>query len=188
MALIMPDLAGYGPALQAAAVIGGTFVLEDAATVLTAVAARAGSIQTSLALASLYAGIVLGDLGLYGLGALAARNAWARRLLPPAAQRNGQDWLRRHVFRVVFASRFVPGARLPTYTACGFLGAGFRPFLFAAVVATSIWTTMLFGASLAAGEVIIRYLGPWRWAGAAGFAAAVVLIGRLVRHKEAARP
>ncbi len=184
----MLDLAGRNPALQAAAVIGGTFVLEDAATVLTAIAARAGSIRTSLALGSLYAGIVLGDLGLYGLGMLSARVGWARRLLPPAARQEGQDWLREHVFRVVFASRFVPGARLPTYTACGFLRAGFRPFLAAAVVATSVWTTMLFGVSLAAGEVLVRYLGPWRWAGAAGFAAAVVAIGRFARRMQAARP
>ncbi len=184
----MLELAGRSPALQAAAVVGGTFVLEDAATVLTAIAARAGSIRTSLALGSLYAGIVLGDLGLYGIGMLSARFGWARRLLPPAARRDGQNWLRGRVFRVVFASRFVPGARLPTYTACGFLGVGLGPFLAAAVVATSIWTTMLFGASLAAGEVLVRYLGPWRWVGAAGFAAAIAVIGRLARRMPAMRP
>ena len=180
-------LAGHAPAVQAALVIGGTFVLEDATTVLTAMAARTGVISHPLALCSLYAGIVLGDLGLYGLGMLGARVRWARRLLPAAARAEAQDWLRGRVFRVVFASRFLPGARLPTYTACGFLGADLRRFLGAAVVATSAWTTLLFGLSLVAGEVLIRYLGPWRWVGAAGLAAAVVLIGRGLAHLRTVR-
>jgi hypothetical protein len=87
----MLELADRSPALQAAAIVGGTLVLEDAATVLTAIAARAGSVRTSLALASLYAGIVLGDLGLYGLGTLSAQVGWTRQ-----ATRNGQP----HVFLV----------------------------------------------------------------------------------------
>ncbi len=182
----MLDLAGHVPALQAAAVILGTFVLEDAATVLTGVAARAGTISVPLALSSLYAGIVLGDLGLYGLGRLSARVAWARRFVPDAARQRGEAWLRGRVFTVVFASRFVPGARLPAYTACGFLGGDLRAFLAAAVVATSIWTSALFGVSMVVGEVLAQHLGTWRWVGAAGFAIVVVMAGRIAgRWQEA---
>ncbi|MBN8900185.1 MAG: hypothetical protein J0H57_04055, partial [Rhodospirillales bacterium] len=55
--------AGTSPFLQAAAIVLGTFILEDAATVGAAMQAQAGGIPIPLALGSLYVGIVLGDLG-----------------------------------------------------------------------------------------------------------------------------
>jgi membrane protein DedA with SNARE-associated domain len=165
--------------LQAGLIIGGTFILEDAATVLAAMQAQSGGVSTGVALVSLYVGIVLGDIGLYGLGRLAAQFAWARRLIPPRAQRPSRQWLAAHVLRVVFISRFLPGARLPTYTACGFLGASFPRFVLATSAATLIWTTALFTISLHLGRVLMDYLGAWRWAGAAGFILTLAVIGHL---------
>jgi membrane protein DedA with SNARE-associated domain len=182
------DPAGSWPALQALLILLGTFILEDAATVLAAMRAQDGSISVPLALVALYAGIVLGDLGLYGMGRLAARAPWAARLIPAEARRGGQEWLGRRVVAVVFISRFVPGARLPTYTACGFLGADLRRFTLAAIGATLIWTTLLFGASLQVGALLLTYLGTWRWIGAAGFALALILIGRALARLHAWRP
>lgn len=170
--------AAHYPVLEALAIIGGTFVLEDAATVLAAAQVQEGNLSAALALGSLYVGIVLGDLGLYGLGRLAALVPWARRLVPPEATRRGRAWLSRRVVRVVFASRFLPGARLPTYTACGFFGASFVKFAATAVVATLIWTTSLFGLSVRLGQALADTLGTWRWAGFVGFAVCVVLAGR----------
>jgi membrane protein DedA with SNARE-associated domain len=176
----IPAIAGHAPALQALVIILGTFVLEDAATVLAAMDAQSGDVSKLLALGALYAGVVLGDLGLYGLGYLAARWPWAARLLPPPRHAQGRAWLRARTMRVVFASRFIPGARLPTYTACGFFGVGLRRFAFAAIAATLVWTSLLFGVSLHVGSALIHVLGPWRWAGAVGFAAAMVLLGRVL--------
>lgn len=173
------------PILQALAIVLGTFVLEDAATVIAAAQASAGKVPEPLALGSLYVGIVLGDLGLYGLGALAARVPWARRLIPPARAEQGREWLRRHVVKAVFVSRFVPGMRLPTYTACGFLGAHLGRFALAAIGATLIWTTLLFAVSLRIGALLLQHLGAWRWVGVVGFALTVVLLGRLAARAHA---
>jgi membrane protein DedA with SNARE-associated domain len=171
--------AGHHPLLQAAAIVLGTFILEDAATVLAAMQAAQGSMAASLALGSLYIGIVLGDLGLYGLGRLAALVPPVARLLPPHRQDILRGWLNGRVFRVVVVSRFLPGLRLPTYTTCGFVGADLRQFALAVVVATICWTSMLFGVSLRIGEVLMDHFGAWRWAGAAGFVLCVVVAGRL---------
>jgi len=177
--------------LQPLAIILATFVLEDAATVGTAMAVQDGHVVLLTGLLALYAGIVLGDLGLYGLGRLAAHFAWVRRWIPaqPAAQ--GRAWLERHVFKTVFVARFLPGVRLPTYTACGYLGASLSRFALAAVGATLIWTTLLFGVSLRVGQVLMDHLGIWRWAGAAGFGLTVVVAarvaGRLAARASAAR-
>ena len=144
-----------------------------------AVEVQDGHIAMPVALVSLYLGIVLGDLGLYGLGRLASAVPWARRLIPPERQFRGRDWLDRHVFKVVFVARFLPGVRLPTYTTCGFLHASFLRFALAATGATLIWTSMLFALSVRVGAVLLAHLGAWRWVGVAVFIIAIVVAGRL---------
>jgi membrane protein DedA with SNARE-associated domain len=181
------NMAGDSGALQAAVIILGTFILEDAATVIAAMQVESGGLSLPLALGSLYAGIVLGDLGLYTLGALSRRVRWISRWVPAARKRLGREWLGDRVFHVVFISRFIPGARLPTYTACGFLHASLRRFALAAIVATLIWTSLLFGVSLKIGALLMDYLGAWRWAGAIGFAAVLILIGRAAARLQEAR-
>ncbi len=182
------DLHGHGPVLQGLLIVLGTFVLEDAATVLAAMDVQVGRVPLMIGLGSLYVGIVLGDIGLYGLGYLAARAPWARRWVPPEKLRHSKDWLGKHLVRTVFISRFLPGARLPTYTACGFLNASLGLFTLTAIGATLIWTSLLFGVSLHIGKLLMDYLGVWRWVGMAGFALTIVLVGRLavrLRNTEA---
>ena len=110
----LTTVAGHKVWLQAVVVVLGTFVLEDAATVLAAMQVQTGQLQPDVALLALYAGIVLGDLGLYGLGALSARVPMVARWVPPRRMRQGRAWLDGRVFKVVFISRFIPGARMPT--------------------------------------------------------------------------
>lgn len=164
--------------LQAALILGGTFVLEDAATLLAAMQVATGAISLPLALGALYAGIVLGDLGLYTLGFLSASNRWARRLVPRRRRNLGREWVSRRMFPLVLVSRFVPGLRLPTYTTLGFLRAPLRKFAAAAIAATLLWTSGLFFLSLKLGVLLMRYLGVWRWAGLAVFLILIVIVGR----------
>jgi membrane protein DedA with SNARE-associated domain len=172
-------VAGKSPVLQGAAIIVGTFILEDAATAAAAMSVQEGTVQLPVGLVSLYLGIVLGDIGLYGMGRLAASFSWAERLIPQPRQDRGRAWLERHVFKVVFISRFLPGVRLPTYTACGFLGANFSKFVTAAIGATLIWTSALFLLSMRVGKFLVENLGQWRWVGFAAFLIAIFLAGRL---------
>lgn len=165
--------------LQSVAIISGTFVLEDAATLFAAMQVAVGAISMKLALFSLYVGIVLGDLGLYGLGRLSATHKWAEKLVPQHRQDLGRDWVKGKVIPLVFVSRFVPGLRLPTYTTLGFLRASFWQFTLAAVCATLIWTTGLFFISLKLGVLMAHYLGIWRWVGIGVFFIVIILVGRL---------
>jgi membrane protein DedA with SNARE-associated domain len=171
--------AGHSLLLQAATIILATFILEDAATVIAAMEAAQGTISIAVALTSLFVGIVLGDLGLYGLGRVSTHIRWIARRLPPHRTETINAWLRGRVFQVVFISRFLPGLRLPTYTTCGFLGADLRQFTLAAIVATTCWTSMLFGVSLRVGHFLMDHFGAWRWLGAAGFVVFVIIAGRL---------
>jgi membrane protein DedA with SNARE-associated domain len=169
--------AGSKP-LQAATIIAGTFILEDAATLLAAMQVATGAISLPLALITLYAGIVLGDLGLYGLGRASASHDWAKRLVPPRRQDIGREWVSSRVIPLVLVSRFIPGLRLPTYTTLGFLKAPLQKFTLAAIGATLIWTSGLFFISMKLGFLLMHYLGVWRWAGLAVFCAILILISR----------
>jgi membrane protein DedA with SNARE-associated domain len=182
-------LAGLSPWFQAAAIIVGTFILEDAATVAAAMQVEDRALPLWLALISLYAGIVLGDLGLYALGRLSARIPWIARQLPPHRQETIRAWIDGRIFRVVLGSRFLPGLRLPTYTTCGFVGADLRQFTLAAIIATGAWTSLLFTTSLRVGQFLMDHLGAWRWAGAACFVVVIILAGRAAASglKEASR-
>jgi membrane protein DedA with SNARE-associated domain len=173
-------LTGHSPWLQAAAIVIGTFILEDAATAAAGMAAQAGSVPVPLAIGALFVGIVLGDLGLYGAGRAAALMPWVRRWLPRQRQAAIRAWLDGHVFKIVLVSRFLPGVRLPTYTTCGFVGADLRQFTLAAAIATCVWTSGLFALSLQIGQLLMDHLGAWRWVGGAGFVLFVVLAGRAV--------
>ena len=182
------SLDGHNPVVQGVLILLGTFVLEDAATVLAAMDVEVGQVTILIAIVALYIGIILGDLGLYGLGRLAVATPWARRWAPPERFARGGQWLREHVVKTVFISRFVPGARLPTYTACGYFHASLRRFALASVGATLIWTTLLLGVSLHLSLYLSDHLGAWRWAGMAGFALTVVAAGRIAARMQAAEP
>ena len=171
------------PALQALAIVAGTFVLEDAATVLTALEVQSGGIALPVALAALVGGIVLGDIGLYGLGRLSALVPGIDRLVPRRRRDLGAAWLHPRTARVVVASRFLPGMRLPTYTACGFLRAPFRVFTLATAGATLAWTSSLFALSLWLGDALLAWLGAWRWAGVLFLCLALLALGRLAARK-----
>jgi membrane protein DedA with SNARE-associated domain len=171
------------PILQALSVIGATFILEDAATVVTAIQVQAGSIPLELGLGSLYIGIVLGDMGLYGLGRLAAIIPWMERFIPPRRRDIGRDWLNSRLAKVILISRFLPGLRLPTYTTCGFLGASFLIFTMTAIVATLVWTSLLFSISMKLGHYILAYLGAWHWAGVAVLCVVLLVASRLVARQ-----
>lgn len=178
--------AGQNAWLQAVAIIGGTFVLEDAATILAAIDAASGGIAVWLALVSLYAGVVLGDLGLYGLGRLATSVPLLRRWVGEKRIRRGRAWLRHRpgrLIRVVLVSRFLPGMRLPTYTACGFVHAGFGQFALGATIGVLLWTSILFGVSMKLGSLIMRYLGAWGWVGLGGMLLVLLIGGRLLARR-----
>ncbi len=183
---------GFAPALlaaatsplgQAVAIILGTFVLEDATTVLAAMRVTDGALSGPLALAALCLGVAIGDLGLYGLGRLAARLGWLRRWIGEPRIRWGRAWLGDRLVSTVVATRFLPGTRLPTYTACGFLGLPFGRFAVAASGATLVWTSLLFGLSLELGAVADRYVATWRWPGGVMIALALVLVGRWIASR-----
>ncbi len=159
-----------------------TFVLEDVATVSAALLSSYGHIQPEMAYVCLLAGIILGDLGLYGLGYGASRFKWAQSILEKKRVVMVHDWLDQREVVAVLAARFVPGARLPTYTAMGFFQLSFIKFMITVFVASVLWTTILFVAIFQIGEVFVEELHALRWPLAAIMILAVIFVPRLIQY------
>jgi membrane protein DedA with SNARE-associated domain len=181
-------LAALGhPVLLFAAIVAATFVLEDPATVAAALLAADGLVAPGLALAALWFGVAAGDLGLYGLGALGARSRLGRRWVDPVRTEGLRARLRGRTITVLVTARFIPGLRLPTFTAAGAIGLPFGRFVLAVVAATLVWTSLLFGAFYALGRAAEEVLGAWRWAAAAVLVLAVWALERAAVRSRWAR-
>ncbi len=174
------------PIEQVGAIILGTFILEDATTALVALAVSEMLLTPATALIGLYLGVSLGDFGLYWSGRLAARYPWLHRLVRVDHRRFVSGLLGNNALLAVFSSRFVPGMRLPTYTAFGFFHIPFLRFALPVVLATLIWTSLLFGLCLLFGRYVFSELGEWRWCVAIAVAAALVVFVRW-RYRRAMR-
>lgn len=160
------------------AVIIGTLILEDPTTVLVGVLAADHVIPVPVALVSLYIGIILGDIGLYGLGYLASTHPWLGRFVHHERLAPLKSWLTNRYQVTIFSVRFIPGLRLPTYTACGFFRTNFTTFCTTAIGATLIWTTILFYASFWFGALTSQWLDSVRYGLAALFLLILFFIGR----------
>ena len=179
---------GSDPFALGVAILLATFVLEDAATAGAALLAADGIVPVSVAIVALFVGITLGDLGLYGMGWLAARNARARRMLQHRAAQDMSKWMHQRVITMVFSVRFVPGARLPSYTASGLFGLPFWRFAIATTLAASLWTSVVFTVIYFFGTYYHDRLGPWRWVIAAGAVMALILMPKMRQVLRKSKP
>jgi len=176
-------LANYAdrPGLMALLIFLFTFILEDAATVSSALLASYGRIPPLVAYVALALGIMTGDAGLYGLGYLARKFTWAEKILHKRGVGMVQSWLNAREIQAIIAARFIPGARLPTYTAMGFFRLSFRKFMWTVFFASLIWTSILFMAIYSFGMAFVEELGHWRWPVALGILIILFAVPRLVQ-------
>lgn len=159
----LPATLPGNPWLLVLAIIAGTFIHEDIATVATGILVADGVTSVGVALPALYIGIVAGDLGLYGIGRLVALNRISRRLAGGRRFSTLKIWLDERLVAGVLMVRFLPGLRMPAYTTYGFFAMPFRSFVVSVIFAASIWTTGLFYLSYEFGALTADWLGVLRW-------------------------
>jgi len=181
MLLFLSHFAGgslWSHALLALLIILCAIVLEDLTTVVVGVLAADGVIGVPFALLSLYVGVALGDAGLYGLGRFASTHPRFVRYVEHEYTALFRTWLETRFVLTIFSARFIPGSRLPTYTASGFFRSPLSTFVITAGIAISIWTTLLFTASYWFGSLTSGWLEHVRWGIAGAFLIFLFLVGR----------
>ena len=136
-----------------------TLLFEDLALAAGAALAAQGAISWGISFAAVAGGIAAGDLGLYALGLAATRVPGLQRRL--IGQRG--DWARAkladNLTAAVLLARVVPGLRLVTYTAAGFVRVPWLPFLAWVLLAVTAWTAGLYASSAAIGQALTARLG-----------------------------
>ena len=157
------------PAAQAATLGLLTFVQEDVPAVSAALLAAAGSLTWQAGFLGVFLGIWIGDALLYllarGIGRPLLQRSWAKRFFNPAAVARSEQWFAEKGTWLLLSSRFVPGSRLPTYLAAGFLRLPFGQFLLVTGTAVAVWTVGIFLLARAFGADLLNWLMRWNSSG-----------------------
>src|SRR5438876_2306618 len=177
--------------LASTAIILLSFVSEDAATISSALSLFGGPITWPLGFAACFAGIWLGDLGLYSLarcfGKPILKSRWIARFADAEAIEWCQTRFNDHASLKLLASRFVPSTRLPTYLAAGLLSMPVTRFAIVTAFAALLWIGGIFAITKLLGSQTLIWLSFVQSKIAAivltavVLGAAVVVLKRLVR-------
>lgn len=159
----MPRAMGVTMLVLLALIVLATLVSEDLTCISVGVLVAQGRIGFLSGTLACFLGIFVGDVLLFLAGRWLGRPALVRAPLrwfvSEAAVARSSAWFARNGARVIAASRFMPGMRLPTYFAAGALQTSFWWFTFYFALACLAWTPLLVGISAWFGaEVINRYL------------------------------
>jgi membrane protein DedA with SNARE-associated domain len=140
-------------------IFGLTFVLEDIAVLGAALLVVNSMVSFPWAVGSSFAGIWLGDLGLYFLalhfGRPMLQKPWFKRFLGKVDLSRSEGWFQSHGTLAILLSRMIPGTRLPTYLAAGLLKVPASRFLTLTAAACLAWVSALFWFSYHVGMMVI---------------------------------
>ncbi|MGF1763165.1 VTT domain-containing protein [Aliivibrio kagoshimensis] len=152
-------------AMLVASIILLSYLLEDLAIITAAVLASNQDLSLSLAIIAILIGISTGDIGLYLLGRFSRHWRWFRyRLLTRPAFKEIKHRLQQKTIRNIFIIRFIPGLRSVGYALCGHFNIQFTHYISAVVLATSLWTAVVFTLVYQLGQQTMIQSNPYKWA------------------------
>jgi membrane protein DedA with SNARE-associated domain len=148
--------------LASTAIILLSFVSEDAATISSSLSIFGGPLSWPLGFAACFAGIWLGDLGLYSLARCLGKPILQSRLVARFADAavigRCQEKFNQRGSLALLASRFVPGMRLPTYLAAGLLSMPVARFAMVTAFAALVWIAGIFAIAKFLGSRVLIWL------------------------------
>ncbi len=178
----------WSPAFQGLFIAVLTFVQEDVPVITAALLASDGKMGLLTGYLGSFLGIWIGDALLYLaarlLGNKLKQMRIFQRLVRPEAIAKSEKWFAERGTRILVLSRVIPGARLPTYLAAGFLRSPFGSFLAVTAFAAAVWVTAIFLIAFLAGPIVVkvlRNLGLLGWIGVAGLILFLFLRSRISR-------
>lgn len=154
----IPKAEGLALVLLIVLLAGSTLVSEDLTCITAGLMVSRGIIGFWVATAACFWGIFLGDLLVFyagrSLGRAVLQRAPLRWFITPEAVLWSSQWVARQGAKLVFATRVLPGTRLPSYFAAGMLKTSAARFALYFFLACLVWTPALVGLSAAFGEVV----------------------------------
>ncbi len=158
----LPRITGLALVIFFLLIVGSTLISEDLTCITAGLIIARGSVGFWTGTLACFLGIFIGDLLVFQagrrLGRPILRRAPVRWFITPEAIAWSSQWLERQGAALVFATRLLPGTRLPTYFAAGMAGTSFLKFTLYFFVACVVWTPVLVGAAAAFGKASQRIL------------------------------
>src|SRR5262245_48858751 len=181
LSLSSSAVAEWIPFAKAAGFFLATFVLEDVAAVGAGLLLATGGISWPAAFAACFLGIWMGDAGLYALARYGGREWFNRSSLRRFAAKvaKSERWFAERGTPILIFSRLVPGTRLPTYLAAGFLRVPLPRFLFITGIASCAWTLAILFLAQTFGAGLTNWLGTYKYAGLLLFGVGIILFAGL---------
>jgi len=146
-------------AAHALLIFGLTFVLEDIAVLGAGLLVFNGMVSLPWAAGGAFAGLWVDDVGTYAiayaLGRPVLERTCFRRLMGNVDLHKSEAWFKSHGTLAISLSRAVPGTRVPTYLAAGFLKVPVWRFLVITALACAAWVAGLFFLSYHVGMMAI---------------------------------
>lgn len=159
----LPRFQGVAAFTTGGLLAAATLVSEDLASIAAGVLVAQDRLSFAVAAVACFVGILVGDLLLFVAGRLAGRRILLlpgmSHLVSADALARSSAWLERRGAVVVFASRFVPGTRLPTCLAAGLLDTSAWRFALWFALACAVWTPVIVGGAALIGEPILTVGG-----------------------------
>jgi len=147
---------GFALLLMMALIALATLVSEDLTCIAVGLLVAQGRIGYLPGVVACLCGIFIGDMLLYLAGRVIGRPALAHRplrwIVRPERLRYSSEWFARRGPIAIVISRFLPGTRIPTFVAAGLLRTSAWSFSLYFLLAVSLWTPLLVGASMIFGE------------------------------------
>ncbi len=151
------------PLLLALLIILASFILEDLATAAAALITAQTDVHFMIPFSALFIGIILGDIGLYGIGKYSAHFVFLKKFVAQDKVHKLAVALDKNLILAIFTSRFIPGMRLPTYMAMGVFEIWFKRFLSVVIVAVGLWSGASFYLFYLLGDSAEHLFGMYKW-------------------------
>lgn len=139
-----------------------TLVSEDLTSIAAGLLVARDAIGFWPATLACALGIFFGDLMLYGVGRLGRpliERGYLRFFVSDRALVRSRTFFEQRGARMIFASRFMPGTRIPVYVTAGLLAMPLWRFALHLFLPVALWTPLLVGISVMVGEPFFETFG-----------------------------
>ncbi|MDF1755706.1 MAG: alpha/beta fold hydrolase [Verrucomicrobiales bacterium] len=162
-----------------------TFASEDLSCISGGILVARGVVSYSTATIGCLVGIFLSDIALFLVGRwctrLITRLDFIKKKVDSFKTTSRRAWLENNAAKLIIASRFVPGSRVPTYVAMGASGISITKLLIWLLIAVTLWTPLLVGISAFYGEQLLPILDRHEKLILPGFLIVLILGATLMR-------
>ncbi len=162
----MEPLSGSALLLIIALIMIFTIFSEDLAVIAAGLLTAGGILPFGYAVMSCFLGILLVDVNIYWLGKRVGRPALRRVpfkwLIKESDLERAQNLYDMYGMELLFAARFIPGARFPTYFTAGLFKADFKKFFLYFFLSITLWTPLLVGLSVVIGQPMLQYISVYQ--------------------------